>query len=545
MSSNLVSKGPCPACGSRDNLATYDDGHTHCFTPGCTQHTKGHMDEEAPAPKGNKKIRPMVPFGQYEDLLKRGISQATCEKFGYFVATDEEGKKLHVAPYRNEKGQIIGQKVRKAGKQFYTTGNFGDVRLFGQHLWKNAGKRIVIVEGEIDALSVFEAMPNWPVVSLPNGAQSAKKAIKNSLEFLESYERVVLLFDMDEPGQKAVEEVAEMFSPGKCAVAQIPLKDANEMIQERRVKELTTAIWEAQVRRPDGIVNGADLWAQVSKPVEFGLAYPVSMSTLNTMLYGSRDAEIVTWGAGSGIGKSALVAEITYDRITRHQMPTGYIALEENVARTGQRFVGMHLNKPIHLPGYAVLAEDLKAAFDATLGTGRLWTYDHFGSVESENLFNKMRYMVKGCGVRRLVLDHISIVVSGSDEDDERKALDRIMTRLRMFTEETGVGFDLVSHLKRPEGKGHEDGAQISLAHFRGSAAIAQLSDIVIGAERNQQAEDEDERNTTHLRVLKNRYAGITGPAGHLRYDKETGRLSEAEVADRFENEEAETDDSL
>ena len=92
-----------------------------------------------------------------------------------------------------------------------------ELRLFGQHLWKNAGKRIVIVEGEIDALSVFEAMPNWPVVSLPNGAQSAKKAIKNSLEFLESYERVVLLFDMDEPGQKAVEEVAEMFSPGKCA----------------------------------------------------------------------------------------------------------------------------------------------------------------------------------------------------------------------------------------------------------------------------------------------------------------------------------------
>jgi hypothetical protein len=56
-------------------------------------------------------------------------------------------------------------------------------------------------------------MPNWPVVSLPNGAQSAKKAIKNSLEFLESYERVVLLFDMDERGQLTVDEVAELFSP--------------------------------------------------------------------------------------------------------------------------------------------------------------------------------------------------------------------------------------------------------------------------------------------------------------------------------------------
>jgi hypothetical protein len=34
-------------------------------------------------------------------------------------------------------------------------------------------------------------------------------------------------------------------------------------------------------------------------------------------------------------------------------------------------------------------------------------------------------------------------------------------------------------------------------------------------------------RNTTTVRVLKNRFAGITGPATYLYYDKTTGRLTE------------------
>ena len=89
-----------------------------------------------------------------------------------------------------------------------------------------------------------------------------------------------------------------------------------------------------------------------------------------------------------------------------------------------------------------------------------------------------------------------------------------------------------VSHLKRPEGKGHEEGAVTSMSQLRGSASIAQLSDFVIGLERNGQADDETERNTTHIRVLKNRFSGITGPAGSVLYNTDTGRLLEYEPED-------------
>jgi twinkle protein len=156
-----------------------------------------------------------------------------------------------------------------------------------------------------------------------------------------------------------------------------------------------------------------------------------------------------------------------------------------------------------------------------------LYLFDHFGSSTLDNIVNRVRYMAKGLGCGYVVLDHISIIVSGGDVGDERKALDAIMTRLRMLVQETGISLICVSHLKRPESKGHEEGAATSLAQLRGSGSIAQLSDIVIGLERNGQATDPVERNTTHVRVLKNRFSGYTGGACDLLYNPSTGRMLE------------------
>jgi twinkle protein len=189
--------------------------------------------------------------------------------------------------------------------------------------------------------------------------------------------------------------------------------------------------------------------------------------------------------------------------------------------------MSLAVNRPIHLPDVEVTPEELKDAFDRTLGTDRLYLFDHFGSTNIDNIVNRVRYMAKGLNCGYVLLDHISIIISGGDAGDERKALDAIMTRLRMLVQETGISLICVSHLKRPESRGHEDGAATSLSQLRGSGAIAQLSDIVIGLERNGQAEDLMERNTTHVRVLKNRFSGATGPAGHILYSSSTGRMLE------------------
>ena len=112
--------------------------------------------------------------------------------------------------------------------------------------------------------------------------------------------------------------------------------------------------------------------------------------------------------------------------------------------------------------------------------------------------------------------------------------------------EETGAGIILVSHLRRIDGnRGHENGVETSLSHLRGSQSIAQLSDCVLSLERNQQADDPVEANTTRVRVLKSRYTGDVGVATHLVYDRITGRLNEMDSDDIMLSNEEETEVSL
>lgn len=471
-------------------------------------------------------------IGEPRALPKRKLTVDTCKMWGYQVG-EMNGQPVQIANYKDTKGHIVAQKIRFPNKEFIFKGSTKTAGLYGMHLWRDGGKKIVITEGEVDALSMSQALQNrWPVVSVVNGAAGAKKNISNNIEWLEKFDSVVLMFDQDDPGRKAAEECALLFTPGKAKIAKLPLKDVSDMLQAGRVKELVDCMWEAKVHRPDGILSGDELWDIVSAVDDVESAsYPYS--GINEKTQGLRKGEIVTVTAGSGIGKSQLTREFAYHLLKQGEA-IGYIALEESVKRTALGLMAIEMNKPIHLGSDDINQEELKDAFTNTVGNGRVYLYDHWGSTDSENLLAKIRYLVRGCNCSYIILDHLSIVVSGMGDGDERRLIDNTMTKLRTLTEELQCGLILVSHLKRPSGdKGHEEGAATSLAQLRGSAAIAQLSDMVIGLERNQQ--DKDNPNLTTVRILKNRWTGETGIACHLEYSKETGRMTETIFDDEDE----------
>lgn len=518
---------PCPHCPSSDAYATYDDGHGYCYSCQAYDPAAGEARRAGKPPLAHVGS-PLVSNVESIPLKSRGISQETCRKYGYGVTPTfpTHGPIFQVAPYHDAKGRVVAQKVRTPDKKFTITGDISKAGLFGQQISRAGGKMIVITEGEIDAMSVTEAMGlGWPALSVPNGAAGAAKALGKHLEFLESFEKVVLAFDDDEPGHKATEQCLQLFSPGKAAAAYLEgAKDPNELLK-RSPGALRNAIWSAKVHRPDGVVNMADLYERVFAPLEMGLSYP--WPGLNEKLFGFRPGEVITWTAGTGVGKSALVSEVVYHLLTELEVPTGIIYLEEGVDRAGKRIVGLDMDKPLHLPDTEYTKAEFDIAWERTLGTRRLEAYDHHGSLGERTLLDKMRFMAKVSGAKVLVLDHISMVVSGADlADDERRLLDHLMTSLVSLAEEAEVTIHLVSHLRRPPGSGsHEEGRQVSLSDLRGTQAIAQLSDTVIAAERNQQAEEAEDRKLTQLRILKNRYAGLTGPADRLQYNYGTGRL--------------------
>jgi len=509
--SQFVKHEACEKCGSSDAKSVYDDGHTFCFA--CESY-------------GGKSVE-SDPGGEFQALRSRRIGVDVCRKFDYRLGV-VDGKPAQLAVYHSPKdGTPVATKVRFANKNFKWIGQPKQAGLYGQHLW-NGGRRLVITEGELDCLSIAESQSggSWPVVSLPNGAQGGRRDCQKQLEWLEKFDTIVLCLDQDEPGRKAALEIADILTPGKAVVAELPMKDANEVLTKGNAGDITRAIFSARELRPDGIIEASELWSQVEKDDRQSDAqFPWQF--LNNILYGLRTSEIVTITAGAGLGKSALVREIVY-HLLQSGHKVGACFLEETPKRTLLGLMGIHIDLPLHLPdGRAKVGDtDLLNAFEA-FGGDKLYLYDHFGSTDPEHLYRKIKYMAKGCGCRVIVLDHISMVLSGlgNEHGDERRLLDNIMTELRVLAQQLDVIMLVVSHLRRPQGTGFESGAQTSLADLRGSSSIAGLSDQVISLERNQQ--DEETKHVTTVRVLKNRFSGETGVAGTLLYNRETGRLEE------------------
>lgn len=465
--------------------------------------------------------------GDFRSIPERCITKATCEAYGV-RQTDGE----HYYPYTDGKGTDIAYKVRTvADKQFRSQGNIKEALLFGQAQWNSGGKYLTIVEGELDALAAYQMMGSkYPVVSIKNGAQSAVKDCQAQYEWIDSFEHIVLAFDADEPGRDAAAKVAELFgSKVKIMKMAQGYKDACDYLKDGKSADFVKNWWSAEQFKPEGVVDAESLRDAIKKPLEVApVQYP--WNGLNKMLYGIRPAELVTFAAGSGLGKSTMLRELIWHILKNTDAVVGLAFLEETPERTMRGLVGLELNKKIHLPDASYTPDEVDMVYDKLKVGERIFLWDHFGSNEIDSVLNRLRYFVKALNCTYLVLDHVSVLVSDQSSSlDERRAIDMVMTKLRMFVQEMKISLLLVSHLKRPEGKSLEDGAVTSLGMMRGSASIAQLSDAVIGAERNSQADDPIERNTTRIRVLKSRYTGYTGTACYLFYDDFTGRLKEVD----------------
>ena len=510
---------PCDKCGSSDGNAIYEDGSSYCWV--CKNVEQSPNVLVPKIKRGNYKLINEI---SYEALVKRSIREDTCKKYGYGIA-NYNGKRVQVATYKDSSGAPVAQKIRDKDKKFSWVGDGQGVNLFGQHLFSE-GKILTVCEGEVDTLTVSQVFDNkWAVVGVPHGAQSAVKYIAANLDFCNSFDKVILCFDMDKPGQDAAKECAELFTPGKAAIAYLPEKDANDMLVKGLTKELINAVYSAKVFRPDGIVSSKDTWELILAEDNNETAdYP--FDDLNTITGGLKKGALVTVCAGSGIGKSLFCKEVAY-HLLQQGKKVGYIALEESVKRTMQGLMSIRLNKPLHLNHTLVDVAELKEAWDE-VASDNLYLYDHFGSTDSDNLLNKIRYMNKALGCDYIFLDHLSIVMSGASASlDERRLIDNTMTNLRTLVEETGISLTIVSHLKRIEGnRSHEDGVAVSLSHLRGSQSIAQLSDQVLALSRSTTS---DTKDLTTLSVLKNRYSGETGEAATLKYEPTTGRLKQTD----------------
>jgi twinkle protein len=273
-------------------------------------------------------------------------------------------------------------------------------------------------------------------------------------------------------------------------------------------------------------VSIGDLRERALAPLTMGRPWPWEPVTKAT--FGRRPGEVIALGAGSGVGKTDVFTQMIEHDVSALGLTVGVFYLEQPVAETAKRIAGKTAGRRFHIPDGSWTEAELTAAFDKIAEGNRLHLVDAFGSTSWDIVRGYIRYLAVSLGCQHIYLDHLTALAAA--EDDERKALEKIMADLAGMAKELGVVIHFVSHLATPEGKPHEEGGRVMGRHFKGSRAIIYWSHFMFGLERDTQAEDPAERAKTTLRCLKDRNTGnANGMTWELRFDAETGLLHMAD----------------
>ena len=536
---SFIKHTSCEPCGSSDANAVYSDGSTYCFS--CKKTNPSGTEET------DIKFNVVQSHLSLEEISNlpiegfRNISKKVLYNAGVKIEYDENRNIIsHFYPITVNKKVKAYKKRIVATKDFRSIGRAEVPELFNQC---NSGKRknLVITEGEVDCLSILEmltkAKAQFDVVSIVNGAQSARRNIASNLEFINKYEKVFLAFDNDEHGIEAAKDVAHIIKPGKAHIVNSVHKDANEALCKEQIDSYLQDVWSAKTYKPDNFVSGEKIWdAFKERSTVKSIPYPDCLKGLNDKLFGMRLGEITLFTSGTGSGKSTVVKETILNLLNNTEDKVGLISLEESIGDTATKLIGMSINKNIRMPE-DVTEEEARKGYEKVFGDERLILLDHQGSVADTSLLDRIEYLA-ALGCRYLILDHLTIAVSeGIDGATGNEAVDKVMSDLLKITKRYNIHMTLISHLRKSsgEGKSFEEGIMPNLDSIKGSGSIKQISFDIIGFARNMMATEKSDRNIVKFAVLKSRFSGDTGSAGQARYDVSSGRLHYSESNLSFE----------
>ena len=488
----------------------------------------------------------------FRPLTSRGISLEVAERFGVRVGLSEEDGETVAEHYypRGRDGSIVAYNVRSLDpKAFYYRGSpKGGTDPFGwdQVQLRDVGRRrLLITEDELSAMSAYQIIESrtpdqWKhlkpaVISWSFGVGTCGKDMGFLIEsgFLEKFKDVVYVHDNDDAGVKSADTVRAIYP--NCKFVSMPkgefkgkaIKDVNDMHMAGRVAEaFELMVFQGKTKSPDCAATVSDLRAEAMKPVQWGLSYPWEGLTEKT--YGQRPS-LVSIGGGTGVGKTVIAHELAAWNAKVHKEPGGVFLLEEAAPMSLRNIAGKLAKVPFHKPDVPFNDDLFNAAADDLEPYVYFWR--NKGQNDWENIYNCMRYWAVARGCRWFIIDNMTTLVNHLAPAEQNTEIARIATQCAGLVDELGVRIFMFSHLNPPGGsKSHEEGAEVKENQFTGSRALQRWSQLMLGFERNKQA-DGDQKHNSFIRILKDREYGNTGVVP-TRYDVGTGCLVQRDPGD-------------
>lgn len=553
---NVVYHTQCPSCASQgrdnscDNLAVYDDDSYHCFSCGYTKVSEDWIKEYGNSIKNkgdvlisNKDLEKFQEKSLSEDELKfiqettvsrlnvkyRGLDNDVCEDIGIRWKVDEAGKPLEMyfpAKVKSDgEDKITGYKIRKLPKDFYSRGYVGKVNgFFGQT--KTVAETLIIVAGEVDLITAIQSLKavdkyhkSYNVVTSPLGEDSTSEIIKLNYDWVDSHSKIIVALDNDTAGEVAFEKVKAVVSNDKLFKANLRHKDLNDYLKNGDAEKLAQDLyWNATPVKNFGLIGSSSLLDKALEVVKLErIPLPPFLNGLDeTFSGGIALQEIVNIVSSVSTGKSVFVNEIVLHWIVNSPYKMLIVSLEDNAgsygAKIASRIIGNKIMALRTIEERTKALQDNREEIEKYLvdenGDNRFILMEDATS-DLETMKKAILQAIRAYGCKVILIDPLQSLIGSKPLEEQVKWME--------FEEETrriyGVTYINIAHTRKT-GSGeqaHSEGGLISEEQIKGSQQIAATATTNIILRRNKVAEDEIERNTTYVDVVKNRTVGITG----------------------------------
>jgi len=529
MTHTNITQQPCPFvdCGSSDAFSYNTRGFGKCFSCNESYPSKKTVfswsQEKYPLSEGQSlpsiQDAPVVEISDYTTSGKyvsmRGLSVRTMEKYDVTTTSDKS--------YQTYTYPSGGRKMRNLKeKDFRTTKGFTTDEFFGMDKFTaGCSKVLTITEGELDALSVYQMLTDldssrlYPVVSMPS-ATPAKAIWEKCKPYLDSFDKLVLSFDNDEAGNAIADKVAKLFPNKVYRVPHGKYKDANDFLTNRAQNEFKQAWYNAKKYTPDNVLNTTEQFMQLYNDTPEFQYVPTGINELDAKILGLMQGHFTVIKAPTGIGKTEIMRFLEFQML-KQDVPIATWHLEETKLRSVLGLVSYQANDNLtrrDLIQQKMAEGIVEKAIEDLTKDGNLYQFFLEDGQGADELCDQIRFFSQACGCKFVFFEPIQDVVTGSTDESKEQQLADLSVRLSKMAADLNVGIVTIAHT-------NENGDP------KYCKMIGQRASVIIDLNRDKQAEDLQERNTTYLKIEKNRPSTEEGAAGKMKFNYDTFTLRE------------------
>jgi twinkle protein len=387
-------------------------------------------------------------------FAKRGLNEETMRKFGvyaeshYFRKASGETNAICI-PYRKN-SKTVNIKYRSASIKDFAMAEGAEPIWFNLDAIGLDERTVICAEGELDVMALDQAgFAN--AISPPNGCESVSNEVfLSGSRFLgDERVRILLAGDMDEAGQKMMDEIARRVGKERCARVTWPTdcKDANDVLRIHGPEKVAECVHGASPFPIDGIVRVEDVMDGIWSLYADGLPRGEStgIPTLDT-IYTVKTGYWTTVIASPGAGKSNLLDQIVVNLAENNDWRFAIASLENpDVPRHVANILPKRLRKPFREgPTDRMGAEEVEREAAG-------WMNDHFFFIQPEEpsleeILRRAKALVFSEGIKGLILDPWNEMEHPPQGLNNGDYVSRCLTMIRRFAFRYDIHIWLVVH---------------------------------------------------------------------------------------------------